>query len=222
MTGGHYFWQQVSWIAAVGDDETSRDVAWASGSYTPTPAFIDQSAGESLCIFVRAPHSLHRTQWKAQTPQPFGDFGIGITRGWTVEQSSHVTELHAFGHRLVVRPFTIVGETCVPVDLKRIHRTDRGQGRTHPGEADFDELIFPDSAEIFGFHASIYGPDDQEINPEILVNRLHDTLRVSAGARSVRLLTLPGGETVQTIETDSRSLPLVRCAARTIYAGEIL
>ena len=33
--------QQVSWITAVGDDETSRDVAWASGSYAPTPAFID-------------------------------------------------------------------------------------------------------------------------------------------------------------------------------------
>jgi len=222
MTGGHYFWQQVSWITAVGTSEHAREVAWASGSYTPTGAYVDQCDADALCVFTRTPHSLHRTQWRTQPPQPFGDFGIGVTRGWTLDESVDAIVLNAFDHRLFIRPFVVAADRCIPVKLKRVHRTDRGQGRTHPGEADFDELIFPESSTLFGFHASLVAMNETPVFHGLEASRIGSELRISTGPQSVHLLTGPNSDIMQPFDADWRTWPLVKFPSLEILAGELL
>ncbi len=225
MTGGNYFWQQIHCMVAVGKSERERSVLFLPGANTPTSGFVCQREGSALCLFARRPNSFHRTQ----EPMPDekihafqGDFGIGLTRNWTVaKQETGRIVLSAYDHEVLVQPFEIHDEVVRPLLLPLTRQTSTGQGRFHDTPADFDELVFPKDAVWFGCLISLHRGQAPDALSSIVASKAGEILTLTAdGGLSVSVFSHPSGELTEIYDDDWRIQPLLETPIHRLCPGD--
>lgn len=221
MTGGQYFKQQISLLAAVGQDAVNRAVAFIPGEGTRCGGYVCQRDHQALCLFSRLPNSYYRTQSikpDSHFPAPeMRRHGVGLGTGWREEENSaDRLVLSAYGRKLVVLPFA--------VENGRLERITLTPSRKEDGDpVTFVEgYLFPDICLWFGCLVTLH--DALETPPAPAINWREDDriISVSAGEGLViRLFRQPSGELTELYDDDWRTTPLVESPAFTLWPGEM-
>lgn len=228
MTGGHYFPQQLSCMAAVGRGPAQRDVIFLPGSYSCLNGYVAQDEGRALCLFARRPNRYLRYQRDVPDQElagSFGELGIAFSDGWTIKQQGRGRLVaSAWDHVVTMDPFHLVGETVDSVQLTPKRRQTLGQGRFHDTPCEnMLEYVFPGMAEWAGCLVQL-GQEGETLElPEISLFRQSNRLRIEeAGGLNLELHSLPHGELLQIHEEDWRTVPLLECPEKTLYPGELV
>lgn len=223
FTGGHYFWQQVALVAAVGAGPDRRAAAWLPSHPAAVAAFVDQRDGRALCLFDRGPLPLHRTQWAVPDHRILAtsdSIGVGLTPGWEATTRDGVLHLSAYGRRLVVRPFQLESDRAASADL--LQREPRPSPHRLPDNAPhISSWWLPDGARHVGCVVELL-ERDQPATPHLpTFTRNGAEYALREGDLSLQWTQLPHGVTVQRFADDFRLTPLLRCPTATIWPGEL-
>ncbi len=227
MTGGNYLWQQIHWMAAVGDSPAERAVAWMPGTFTPTSGHVCQRDNTALCVFHRLPHSFHRTQAPladAQVRATLEEVGIGLQKHWTALRDEHGRYLFiAHGHVLVVQPFVLQSDRIEPATLSMIERNNIGQVIHKSRPSDFNEWVFDTEPLWLGCQMTLV-PEGSIPKPAALnFNREGSVMKFESSAGlEVTLLLRPCGEVVELFNPQPAQVPLLSAPAAIIHAGDVL
>lgn len=216
MTGGAVFQQQIHCMAAVGNSETERAVAFLQGSYTPVNGFTDQIGTSALCVYNRLPTLWHLTQKHGVISlsgykEAFGDFGIGITTNWKEKLNTpdHII-LEAYSYELHLFPFAVKNERIESCSLELKHRTTTSP-RYHPRPRNFDEYVFPEEPDWFGAYLVLVKSGTMVNNPRIEFNK-KDGIRTFETNKGhlLKLFIAEKGDTKQLFNRDPALIPIFK------------
>jgi len=228
MTGGHYFWQNLHGLAAVGDSASRRELAFLPGTFSTIPGYCDHQGPRALFVFGRVPVSLYRTQIPTpddEIPSRSEVLGVGVTPGWSV-LSDQPGRLHlaAYGHELFLDAFAVESGLCVPVQLKRVrHQAGTARRLGCRFDGDIDEYEFASNASWFGVVAELRRATANVPAVARVERELDDRCQTfRAGDLAVRLFDLPTGEQVQIHRDDWRATPLFLSPDHVLWPGQWL
>lgn len=231
MTGGHYFWQQLHVMAAVGDSPAARACAFmnADGGNV-LQGFTKQEDGRALALFSRTASPYHWYQLRqvekpdVHVMSPEAKAGeraqpptLGLTQGWRVAcpEAGYLTAT-AYGHTLHVRGYSLRGGRVEPMALVARQVEIEGGKKLDAWEAESDSLWTAFLVELL--------PEGQQPSAARLEAKVaQDGVTLSeAGGLSVRLHIRPNGELVELHEQDWRTLPLLETPEHTLHAGDLI
>ncbi|MBN2355117.1 hypothetical protein JXO59_03330 [candidate division KSB1 bacterium] len=214
MTGGACFQQQIHCMAAVGENEHERAVAFLQGSFTPVNGYTDQIGTSTLCVYNRLPCYWHFTQWRKDLSNyrdTIGEFGLGLSANWQEKLYSpeHII-LTAYGYDLHIFPFELQQEKVRPSALAMKHRTTTSP-RYHPRPRIFDEYVFPPEPDWFGAYLILVKSGLKMDEPAISYANEDGIMcfQTKAGHR-IRLFIAEKGDTRQLYNVDPALIPLLR------------
>jgi len=227
MTGGNYFWQQIHWMAAVGNSPIERAVAWMPGTLTPTSGHVCQRDNAALCVFHRLPHSFHRTQSQVSDEQvraTLEEYGIGVQNNWAASRDEHERYLfRAHAHVLVVQPFVLRSDRIERTTLSMVERSNIGQVIHHSRPNAFTEWVFATEPLWFGCLVTLV-PDGQIPEPAtVTFSRDEAAMKFTTSAGlNITLFVRPSGEVVELLNLPMAQVPLLNALAGVIHPGDIL
>ncbi|MFW6155136.1 MAG: hypothetical protein ACOC95_07970 [Planctomycetota bacterium] len=221
MTGGHYFWQQIHLMAAVGNAPAERAIAYLNGDrMNLLNGWVAQADHRALCLTARTTLSYYHTQLRerpADLPAPRSKpVCLGLVGDWAIEQADDEgIILRAYGHALHVHPFAIDDGRIQPnrwrEDVVEIggHSVRALRAEDHWTWAGCVVDLRPDA-------------DGRPQRPDLSVT--DDPTRLvltERGGLRIDLTRLPSGECVETYDRDPRTLPLLTTPAYTLQPGEL-
>ena len=219
MTGGHYFFQQIHLMVAVGKSPLERACAFFQAErHNPVNGYVAQRDGRALCLFARTATSYRRTQLREpadELPLPGTQPPcLGLTQGWAVRQDEpgRLT-VAAYGYALHLRFFALMDGRLVPAMMTPENMKLDGQELTG-WRAASDVVWFICLAELI--------PDGEVPEEHTVSGNLFDRLVAvrESGGLSLKMARRPSGELVELYDEDWRTLPLLESPAQLLFPGD--
>jgi hypothetical protein len=220
MTGGHYFPQQIHWMAAAGTSSSARAVAFfQADGRSATSGYVRQVDGRALCLFARVPATYHWMQIREAVTGRQDDAlppCLGLTEGWEV-RDHEVGRLvvSAFGYALHLKAFSLTAAGLTPVAMSAETVAIRGIG-------DVRGYRVPEDVTWFVCLAELVGEDDQ-LPQSVVTGKLDDhgvSVSESQGL-SLNLARHGNGGLVELYSDDWRTLPLLDSPGMRLWPGDL-